>query len=100
VLYRAHRAYHSARDDLSGVLAKFGGAKPTGMSKRHRIAPLHAKIGPPAKALPPVPQKPVKKKKGEESEEEESDDGGGDDEDGVSKRKSKVKGMEWFMVED
>jgi hypothetical protein len=70
------------------------------MSKRHRIAPLHAKIGPPAKALPPVPQKPVKKKKGEESEEEESDDGGGDDEDGVSKRKSKVKGMEWFMVED
>jgi hypothetical protein len=70
------------------------------MSRRHRIAPLHSKIGPPAKALPPVPQKPVKKKKGEESEEEDSDDGGSEDEDGNKKSKSKVKGIEWFMVED
>ena len=100
-MYATQELMISARDDLSGVLAKFGGARPTGMSKRHRIAPLHAKIGPPAKALPPVPQKPMKKKKGDESEEEESDDGDGEeDEDGVSKRKSKVKGMEWFMVED
>jgi len=100
-LYATKELTDSARDDLSGVLAKFGGARPTGMSKRHRIAPLHAKIGPPAKALPPVPQKPVKRKKGDESEEEESDDGDGEeDQDGAPKRKSKVKGMEWFMVED
>lgn len=70
------------------------------MSKRHRIAPLHAKIGPPAKALPPVPQKPVKRKKGDESDEEDSEEGGSEDENGVRKPKSKVKGMEWFMVED
>jgi len=70
------------------------------MSKRHRIAPLHAKIGTPAKALPPVPQKPVKRKKGDESDDKDSDQGGSEDENGVRKPKSKVKGMDWFMVED
>jgi hypothetical protein len=70
------------------------------MSKRHRIAPLHAKIGPPAKALPPVPQKPVKRKKGDESEDEDSEEGDSEDENGVRKSKSKAKGMEWFMMED
>jgi hypothetical protein len=81
------------------VLAKFGGAKATGMSRRHRIAPLHAKIGPPAKALPPVPQKPVKKKKGEDSDDEEESDVS-EDEEGNKKPKSKKKGLEWFMMED
>jgi hypothetical protein len=97
---RPYKLMNVARNDLSSVLAKFGGARPTGMSKRHRIAPLHAKIGPPAKALPPVPQKPVKKKKGDESDDDESDQGGSEDENGVRKPKSKVKGMDWFMVED
>lgn len=74
------------------------------MSKRHRIAPLHAKIGPPVKSLPPAPQKPVRKKKGEESEEEDEDSAENEDgdESGIEggKNKKEGKGMEWFMVED
>jgi hypothetical protein len=93
-------AKDTARDDLSGVLSKFGGARPAGMSKRHRIAPLHAKIGPPAKALPPVPQKPVKKKKGDDSDDEDDEGETSEDEEGNKKVKSKKKGIEWFMMED
>lgn len=76
------------------------------MSKRLRIAPLHAKIGPPAKTLPPVPQKPVRKKKGEESEEEDEEEGengngsGSEDEEEGKKRNKKAKAMEWLMMED
>jgi hypothetical protein len=51
-------------------------------------------IGPPPKALPPVPLKPVKKKKGEESDDED------DDEEGRKKKKGKAKAMEWLMMED
>lgn len=82
------------------MLAKFGGARQTGMSKRHRIAPLHAKIGAPAKALPPVPQKPVRRKKGDSSDEEDSEEGADEDENGVRKPKSKVKDIEWYKMED
>lgn len=91
-----------ARSDLTSVLSKFPGSRLTGMSKRHRIAPLHATIGPPAKALPPAPQKPVKKKKADESDEEEddADDSRSEDEHGDKKPKKKEKGIEWFMVED
>ncbi len=78
-------------------MARFPGAKHTGMSKRLQIVPLHAKIGPGVKALPPAPQKPQKKQKGEESEDEEDMS---EDENGNPKKKSKVKGMEWYMVED
>jgi hypothetical protein len=86
-------------------LAKFPGSKPSGMSRRLRIAPLHTKIGPPAKALPPVPQKPVRKKKGESDEDEDEDEEGEEESDGEGgvrkkKGKSKEKGLEWFMVED
>ena len=73
------------------------------MSKRLRIAPLHAKIGPPAKSLPPVPQKPVRKKKGDSDEEDEEDgaEEESDGEGGVRKVvKVKGRGMEWYMVED
>jgi len=74
------------------------------MSMRIRIAPLHVKIGPPVKALPAVPQKPVRKKKGDSEDEDEEEEVGeeeSDGEGGVRKvKKGKVKGMEWFMVED
>jgi hypothetical protein len=81
------------------------------MSRRIRIAPLHTKIGPPAKALPPVPQKPVKKKGGESEDRDEDGDGDGDgdgeegdeesDGEGGVRRKGTVKrGMEWYMIED
>lgn len=86
------------------MLAKFPGSRLTGMSKRHRIAPLHSKIGPPAKALPPVPQKSEKKKKSEDSEDEdengvhdEEDDSG---EEGGQKKRKKGRGIEWYMEED
>jgi len=90
---------------LTTVLSKFAGAKTTGMSKRLRIVPLHAKIGTPVKALPPVPLKPVRKKKGDnddEDEEDEEPEEESDGEGGIRKvvKKGKVKGMEWFMVED
>lgn len=72
------------------------------MSKRHRIAPLHAKIGPPVKALPPAPLKPVRKKKDDEDEDEDEErDGDGDSDDEESKaKKAKAKALEWYMVED
>lgn len=70
------------------------------MSRRHRIAPLHAKIGVPARSLPPVPQKPVKKKKGQDSEEEDEDDDDDQVDDGDGKGTGKARGIEWFMVED
>ena len=92
-----------ARNDLPAVLSKFSGTKTAGMSNRLRIAPLHAKIGPPAKALPPVPQKAVRKKKGDSDDEDEEDDGEeeSDGEGGTRKVKgAKGRGMEWFMVED
>ena len=78
-----------ARKDLPSVLAKFGGHKPTGMSKKLKIVPLHSKIGPPAKALPPVPKKPQKKV---ESEDED------DEVDGEKKIQPGSK--EWLMMED
>lgn len=75
------------------------------MSRRLRIAPLHAKIGPPVKALPPVPLKPVRKKKGDSDEEDEEEESVGEEESdgegGVRKvKKGKGRGIEWFMVED
>lgn len=91
-----------ARNDLNSVLSKFPGSRMTGMSKRHRIAPLHAKIGPPVKALPPVPLKPVRKKKDDDDDEDEDDEGeegGSGDEEGRQK-KNKAKAMEWLMMED
>ena len=74
------------------------------MSKRHRIEPLHQKIGPPAKVLAPVPQKPVRKKKGDSDEDEEDEEEGEEESDGEGGVRKKVKekgrGMEWYMVED
>lgn len=81
-----------ARKDLPSVLGKFGGHKPTGMSKKLKIVSLHSKIGPPAKALPPVPKKPQKKVA---SEDDDDDD---DDVDGEKKVKPGSK--EWLMMED
>ncbi|WWD20634.1 hypothetical protein CI109_105110 [Kwoniella shandongensis] len=96
--------WKAPRNDLTTVLAKFGGTKRTGMSKRLRIQPLHQKIGTPVKALPPPPKKPEKKKKGEESDEDddEEDEEESDGEGGVRKKVKvkKGKGLEWFMVED
>ena len=91
-----------ARNDLPAVLSKFSGTKTTGMSNRLRIAPLHVKIGPPLKALPPVPQKAVRKKKGESEDEEEEDGEEESDGEGGTRKVKDVKGrdMEWFMVED
>ena len=98
------RYFYSARSDLNSVLSKYPGTKSSGMSKRLRIIPLHVKIGPPAKPLPPVPQKIMRKKKGEseDEDEEEDEEEESDGEGGVRKirKKGKVKGMEWFMVED
>ncbi|OCF58504.1 hypothetical protein L486_04537 [Kwoniella mangroviensis CBS 10435] len=86
--------WKAPRNDLTSVLAKFGGAKRSGLTKKLRIAPLHQKIGPPAKALPPVPKKAEKKKSASDDEDDEDDE----DEDG---QKKVGKGtMEWFMVED
>ncbi|WWD08366.1 hypothetical protein V865_006478 [Kwoniella europaea PYCC6329] len=83
--------WKAPRNDLTTVLAKFGGAKRSGLTKKLRIAPLHQKIGPPAKALPPVPKKPEKKKSASDDEDDEDEDG----------EKKVGKGtMEWFMVED
>lgn len=82
-----------ARDDLGSVLAKFAPVRPTGMSKRLRIAPLHMKIGTPVKALPPVPKKPSRKKEDSDEEEEEEEAA-----DGV--RKVKPGSKEWLMMED
>lgn len=85
---------------MSSLLSKFPGSKPTGMSRRLKIVPLHTKIGPPPKRLPPPPPKPVKRKKGDSDEDDESEyesDGQG----GTRKKvKSNERGMEWFMVED
>jgi hypothetical protein len=78
----------AARNDLSGVLAKFPGAKRTGMSRRTRITSLHTTIGPGAKALPPPPPKARKK-----VEEE-------DDDDSETEGKVKVGSREWLMMED
>lgn len=90
------------RNDLASVLSKFPGSRFTGMSRRLKIAPLHSKIGPPKKELPPAPKKAEKRKKGEESEEDEDEDGEEEEgEDGVvRKRQKKERGLEWFMVED
>lgn len=89
-----------ARNDLASVLSKFGGARQSGMSRRNKIIPLHAKIGPPVKALPPPPPKASKKKK-DESEEEDSDEAEMEsDGEGGMRKKKKVKGMEWYMMED
>ncbi|KAK8850451.1 hypothetical protein IAR55_004369 [Kwoniella newhampshirensis] len=95
--------WKAPRNDLTTVLAKFGGTKRTGMSKRLRIAPLHQKIGTPVKALPPAPKKPEKKKKGDESDEEDEEEEEESDGEGGVRQKVKVKkgkGLEWFMVED
>ncbi|WVQ95557.1 hypothetical protein IAU59_002654 [Kwoniella sp. CBS 9459] len=96
--------WKAPRADLSSVLAKFGGAKRSGMSKRLKIAPLHQKIGPGVKALPPPPKKPEKKKAvdDDDGDDEDNEDNWEEDEDGnrVKKVKDGKKGMEWFMVED
>ncbi|WVQ85837.1 hypothetical protein IAT38_008005 [Cryptococcus sp. DSM 104549] len=94
--------WKTPRNDLSSVLAKFGGTKRSGMSRNLKIQSLHAKIGPPAKALPPVPKKVEKKKKGEESDEDDEDEEAEMESDGEGglRKKKKVKGMEWYMVED
>lgn len=68
------------------------------MSRRLRLPSLHTKIKTPPKALPPAPIKPVRKKKGEESEDD--DDEEEFDADGNVVKKVKVKGMEWYMMED
>ncbi|ODN82833.1 hypothetical protein L202_01097 [Cryptococcus amylolentus CBS 6039] len=81
--------WKTSRNDLSSVLAKFGGHRRTGMSKKLNIVPLHAKIGTPAKALPPVPKKPQKKV---ESDEDDDDDDG--------EKKVKPGSKEWLMMED
>ena len=71
------------------------------MSRRNKIAPLHVNIGTPARVLPPVPVKPVRKKKGDsDDEDEEDEDDMESDGEGGLRKKPKVKGMEWFMVED
>ncbi|ODN99406.1 hypothetical protein L198_03248 [Cryptococcus wingfieldii CBS 7118] len=81
--------WKTSRNDLSSVLAKFGGHRRTGMSNKLNIVPLHAKIGTPAKALPPVPKKPHKKV---ESDEDDDDDDG--------EKKVKPGSKEWLMMED
>ncbi|XAO22167.1 hypothetical protein I312_100933 [Cryptococcus bacillisporus CA1280] len=82
--------FRNPRKDLPSVLAKFGGHKRTGMSKKLKIVSLHSKIGPPAKALPPVPKKPQKKV---ESEDDDHDDVDGE-------KKVKPGSKEWLMMED
>ncbi|KIR79410.1 hypothetical protein I306_03529 [Cryptococcus gattii EJB2] len=82
--------FRNPRKDLPSVLAKFGGHKRTGMSKKLKIVSLHSKIGPPAKALPPVPKKPQKKV---ESEDDDDDDMDGE-------KKVKPGSKEWLMMED
>lgn len=94
-------ADNSERNDLASVLSKFGGARQSGMSRRSKIAPLHMKIGPPAKALPPPPSKPSKKKKGDSDDEDDDSDAEMEsDGEGGLRKKKKEKGIEWFMVED
>lgn len=78
-----------ARNDLSSVLSKFPGARRTGMSRRLKIIPLHQKIGPGVKALPPPPLKPSRKKVESEDEDEDEADG-----------KVKEGSREWLMMED
>ena len=74
------------------------------MSKRLRVVPLHAKIGPPVKSLPPAPLKPTRKKKGESEDEDEDEDEGEEESDGeggvVRRSKKRERGMAWYMVED
>ena len=80
------------RSDLSSVLSKFQGSKSAGMSRKLKIVPLHAKIGPPAKAPPPLPKKPEKRKKGDSDEETEEEG------DGEERRAKRDK--EWLMQDD
>ncbi|WWC72469.1 uncharacterized protein I206_106431 [Kwoniella pini CBS 10737] len=91
--------WKAPRNDLSSVLAKFGGTKRSGLTTKVKIIPLHQKIGPAVKAPPPAPKKPQKKKI--DSDEEEEDENGSEDEDG-SKRAARdaKKTMEWLMMED
>ncbi|KAL1409829.1 hypothetical protein Q8F55_003828 [Vanrija albida] len=77
----------SGSDNLASALLKLPGAKRSGLSKRLRIAPLHAHIGTPARVLPPPPPKPSKKKV--ESDDDSDDEG-----------KIKVGSREWLMMED
>ncbi|TYJ55649.1 hypothetical protein B9479_003681 [Cryptococcus floricola] len=86
---RSSSVGQETRNDLSSVLAKFGGHRRTGMSNKLNIVPLHAKIGTPVKALPPVPKKPQKKV---ESDEDDDDDDG--------EKKVKPGSKEWLMMED
>ncbi|WVR08615.1 hypothetical protein IAU60_005670 [Kwoniella sp. DSM 27419] len=94
--------WKAPRNDLSSLLAKFGGAKRSGMSNRLKIVPLHQKIGPPAKVLPPAPKKPEKKKKGDVDSDEDEDEEVEYDVDGnvIKKPKDGKKSLEWFMMED
>ncbi|WVF67997.1 hypothetical protein IAT40_002759 [Kwoniella sp. CBS 6097] len=96
--------WKAPRSDLSNVLAKFGGAKRSGISKRLKIVPLHQKIGPGVKALPPPPKKPEKKKAADDDDDDDEDNEDNWEEDADGNRVKKVKDgkkpMEWFMVED
>ncbi|BEI79600.1 hypothetical protein CcaverHIS002_0101290 [Cutaneotrichosporon cavernicola] len=83
--------WRTPRNDLAGVLAKFPGARRTGMSKRINIVPLHGSIGPGVKALPPPPPKSKKKVEDDEDEDEEDENGN---------PKIKVGSREWLMMED
>ncbi|GMK54424.1 hypothetical protein CspeluHIS016_0110100 [Cutaneotrichosporon spelunceum] len=83
--------WRTPRNDLAGVLAKFPGARRTGMSKRINIVPLHVSIGPGVKSLPPPP--PKSKKRVDEDDNEDEDDENGNP-------KIKVGSREWLMMED
>ena len=83
------------------MLSKFPGARQTGISRKLKIAPLHMKIGPPVKALPPPPPKPSKKKKVESDDDDDDEEAEMEsDGEGGTRKKPKVKGIEWFMEED
>ncbi|KAI9633564.1 uncharacterized protein MKK02DRAFT_38220 [Dioszegia hungarica] len=95
--------FKTERNDLASVLSKFPKSRFAGMSRRLKIAPLHSKIGPPKKELPPAPKKAEKRKKGDSDDDEDDEEDEEDDEDGeggVKKKKSKEKGIEWYMMED
>ena len=66
---------------------------PQACQKRVKIVSLHEKIGPPAKALPPVPQKPTKKKQQDDEDDEENEEDCEEDEDGNRRKKGAGHGV-------
>lgn len=75
-------------------MARSGGVKTTGFSRRTQIPSLHRKIKTPPKKLPPVPQKAVKRKKGDDSD--ENSDGLDDN----GNKKVRRGDREWYMQAD